>query len=133
MAKVDVYQEWLANEGYRPTLDKDGDLVFKFEGGTYILFANDDDTMYYRLTFPSFWPIENDEERERARRAIDQTNATIKVAKLYFTDEDNNIWAAIEMLLPEPEMIRDIFDRTIRILKASVNEFRSRMTTGSQN
>ncbi|MCL6595365.1 MAG: hypothetical protein K6V73_04045, partial [Firmicutes bacterium] len=53
------YLEFLAEEGYRPRLDADGDVVFKVEGGAYYILL-DEDEEFFRLIYPNFWPLETE-------------------------------------------------------------------------
>jgi hypothetical protein len=126
MSKAEMYSEYLREEGYVPRVDDDGDVVFKKEGGTYILFADEEDKTYFRLVFPAFWEIESEDEDERARQAINELNADLKVIKLYVVR--NNVWAGVEMFIDPIESFRATFPRSIRLLANAVNKFREKMT-----
>src|SRR5438045_2642816 len=97
MSKAEMYMEFLREQGYVPRLDDDGDVVFKCEGRTYILFGEEKDEPYFRLVFPAFWPLETAPEEEQARTAINELNAEMKVMKLFVLRDD--VWAAVEMFL----------------------------------
>lgn len=38
---VKIYSDFLREEGYVPQIDKDGDIVFKVEGGTYLIILDE--------------------------------------------------------------------------------------------
>ncbi len=125
MTKAELYMDYLREEGYVPRLDDDGDVVFKREGGTFVLFADEEDRSYFRLVFPAFWEIESEEEDEMARAVINELNADLKVMKLYIVR--NNVWAAVEMFLDPIENFPNVFPRCVRLLASGVNKFQQRM------
>ena len=125
-----MYYEFLQEEGYLPKYDNDGDLIFKAEGLTYLLFAGEDDPTYFRLALPFFWEVESPEERLRVMAAATTVNAEVKVAKLYIVDD--HVWAAVEMLMEPPEAFKPVFARSLRILRHGVQRFAEIMNTPVQ-
>ena len=45
----DMYVSFLLEEGYRPEVDQDGDVVFKREGRTYFIAVNAEDPGFFQL------------------------------------------------------------------------------------
>lgn len=125
MTKAELYSNYLRDEGYQPKIDGDGDVVFKAQSLTYILFADEDDREYYRLTIPNFWPIESEKERAQAYAAAGKATAQMKVAKVSVVKD--NLWASVEMLIDPIENFTKVFERSLRILQASVEVFRDEM------
>lgn len=125
-----MYYEFLQEEGYVPRYDNDGDLIFKMEGLSYLLFAAEDDPAYFRLALPFFWEIESPEERQRAMAAAARVNAEVKVVKLYMVED--HTWAAVEMLIEPPENFKLIFTRSLRVLRHGVQRFSEIMNTPVQ-
>lgn len=124
-SKGELYSSYLRSEGYLPEVDRDGDIVFKVEGGSYILFANDKDREYFSLLFPNFWPIENERERTVAYAAACQTTATTKVAKVYLVGD--NVSASVELIFGDPEQFKAVFKRALVTLQGSVAVFAEKM------
>lgn len=122
---TDVYVEYLANEGYRPELDKDGDVMFKKESGTYLIMVDKDDAEYFRLSFPNFWPLKTPEDQSKALEACNYANRMSKVAKL--TMFPNNVWANIELYVPNREGFKPVFERSLRSLTNAISNFAKRM------
>ena len=60
-----TYMSVLSDEAFRPEIDSDGDIHFKYEGGHYFVTRNCDDGFFYVL-YPAFWPIDDVEELGRA-------------------------------------------------------------------
>jgi len=98
--RAKLFQRFLEEEGYRPTIDNDGDIVFKHEGGTFIILVRGEDDEYFILLYPNFWEIESDEELERAYLACNTANREQKVAKVWVREDRKNVNATLEDLLP---------------------------------
>ena len=121
-----MYVDFLTKEGYHPELDKDGDVVFKSEGKTYLIIADENDPVYFRLIFPNFWAIESEPERQKVLVAADHASSRTKVAKVY-TTQNNNVWASVEVFLAKPEEFSAIFQRSMNALQASIANFVEKM------
>jgi hypothetical protein len=120
-----LYVETLAEEGYRPKLDDDGDIVFKSEGRTLYIRMYPDDTEYMQLVLPNFWKIESEEEREMALIAANHATRVTKVAKVFVTKA--NTCASIEMFLPEPSLFGKILNRSVVALRNGAEHFAEKM------
>jgi hypothetical protein len=123
--KVDLYIGYLRSEGYLPEVDGDGDVVFKMEGGSYVLFAHEDDREYFSILFPNFWPIESEQERSSAYVAACHATATTKVAKVYVVRD--NVSASVELIFGDPEQFKPVFRRAMAMLRGSVGVFAEKM------
>jgi hypothetical protein len=120
-----LYMEALAEEGYRPKLDEDGDIVFKAEGRTLYIRMYPDDTEYFQLVLPNFWKIESDEEREMALVAANHATRITKVAKVFVTKA--NTCASIEAFLPDPSLFIKIINRSVAALRNGAEHFAEKM------
>ncbi|MFQ5611272.1 MAG: hypothetical protein ACE5H9_03975 [Anaerolineae bacterium] len=125
MSKADMYVKFLNDEGYRPEVDSDGDVRFKSEGGTYFVFANENDQQFFQLVFPAFWSIDNDAERRKVLVAADHATQKTKVVKVYTVGD--NVWASVELFFASPEQFKETFSRSISALKAGVQNFVQKM------
>jgi hypothetical protein len=120
-----MYMDFLAEEGYRPEIDADGDVQFKSEGKTYFMSVNDDDPTFFRLVLANIWPIESEVERTQVFIAVDHSNAQTKVAKAFLVKDD--VWVGIELFLPEATDFKDVFDRSMSALGSGVDFFVGKM------
>jgi len=123
--RAEMYRAYLAGEGFPAQIDRDGDVTFKHEGGSYVIIIDEDDETYFRLVFPSFWSIESDEERVRVILAAVHATAQIKVAKVYPLGDQT--FASIEMFVSPPEGFKPVFLRSLRALHAAVQCFREKV------
>lgn len=123
--RISILQDFLVEEGYRPVVDDDGDLRFKFEGSTYFVILDDDPT-YFRLAFANFWSIDSEVERTAVMKAAIHATRMTKVAKVFPTD--NNVWATIELFASPPAAVHPVFARSIAALQAAVHQFQMSMS-----
>lgn len=130
MSKAEMYFDFLKDEGYVPHYDDDGDILFKSEGLTFLVFASEDDEEYFRLALPFFWKIDDADERNRVLAAASRVNAEIKVVKI-FTVGDNT-WASVELLFGSSEEFKPVFGRALRLLRHGVDRFSEVMRTPVQ-
>ncbi|MBK7383956.1 MAG: hypothetical protein IPI81_11615 [Flavobacteriales bacterium] len=120
-----MYTDFLAEEGYKPEIDSDGDVQFKSEGKTYFINVVEDDPTYFRVVLANIWPIESEEERAQCLIAVDYSNAKAKVTKSYLVKD--NIWVGIELFLPKTEDFDDVFRRSMSALGNGVTHFVTKM------
>ncbi|MFN6052958.1 MAG: T3SS (YopN, CesT) and YbjN peptide-binding chaperone 1 [Gemmataceae bacterium] len=123
--KQDFFMEFLREEGYRPQLDEDGDILFKHEGQSYLLFVENSDPGYFRLVYPAFWEISTPDEEEKSSQFIMDINAEMKVVKLYQLAD--KLWAAVEMFCDPIENSKSVFQRCLRVLQLASNRFMDKM------
>ena len=123
--RAEMYRSFLAEEGYTPTLDDDGDVQFKYEGGNYFISVDEKDEEFFRIVYPFFWSIENESERAKVTQAALIATAETKVAKVFPVRD--NTWASIEMFCSPPEVFKTVLGRSLRALRAAVQTFREKM------
>jgi hypothetical protein len=123
-----LYLGVLADEGYAPELDSDGDVRFKHEGKNYFIEVREDDPFFFRVVLPNFWEIESDEEHVRAIRAANAVTGDIPVAKVFGLRGDT--WCAVEMFLPSQESFEPVFNRCLLVIQQAVNHFTVLMREG---
>ena len=124
-----MYMDYLAEEGYRPKVDEDGDVVFKAEGGNYFIRIDEDEPTYFELVYPNFWEIEDEDERTRAYVAASATCLGVKSTKVYVVED--NVWAGVELFLPEPGDFKKLFHRCLNALNNGRDAFAERMSAGA--
>jgi hypothetical protein len=119
---TDRLMEFLAKEGFRPTLAAPGDVRFKYDGGNYGVWFPPGDDQYVAITFPKFWQVGSPEEEVRALRAANEATVGTKVAQVTIMP-DQWVWAEIQMYLTAPEQLEAVFLRCLDTLKYAVDRF----------
>lgn len=123
----DMYVSYLREEGYQPSVDSDGDVMFKAEGFTFYIIVDDEDPESFRILFANFWEIESDEEKANVYAAANLINRTTKVAKVYVNSQETNVSMDANIYVGEPEDFKLHFPRMIHLLLAEIVEFRDEM------
>jgi hypothetical protein len=127
---AEFYRDFLNEEGYRASIDEDGDVAFKFEGGNYFISIYEDDGEYFQLVYPYFWEIESDEERELAKAACIEITRGQKAAKVFMVKNNADVSATAEAFFDSREDVKKIFPRYIRSIQSAVAAFREAMRKG---
>ena len=121
---------YLKTEGYVPNLDSDGDIHFKYEGGHYFVCFNNEDTDFFRIIYPKFWSIDDEEEFARVIHAADRATARTKVAKVFTVD--NETWGSIELFISDFAQVEKFFPRMMSALKTAINTFLETMRSSAE-
>lgn len=119
---VQQYSEFLADAGYQPTVDAEGDVYFKIEGGHYFLRVSEKDPLSFILLYPNFYGAKTDADRRRALEAASEVNTKTKAVKIFVAGGDTQ--ATVEVLLARQEDFREVFPRALELLRAGVGRFR---------
>lgn len=107
-----AYMEYLREEGYRPTLDTNGNIKFKKEGLIYYIFVNEKDPKYFSMLLPGIYAAKNPGDEEKFRRAANMTNLATKVAKATVSSK-GKVSVSIQVYLSNPQDIRGFFGRAM--------------------
>ena len=116
-----MYKDFLAEEGYAPKFDDDGDVTFKAEGRTYFIVVSETDDEYFQLLFPNFWPIESEKERAQALLAASRATNNVKCAKV--CQIKDNMVASIEAFYVPADGFKPTFKRSLMALRSAVDQF----------
>lgn len=123
--RVNIFSDFLRSEGYVPEIDDDGDIVFKYEGFTYLIILDATDEEFFRVVLPNFWSIENVVERAKVEQAAIAATADTKVAKVFPVRD--NVWATVELFCSPIENAKDVFRRSMSALQTAVRTFADEM------
>ncbi len=123
--KSNSIAKFLADEGFAPKLDTEGDVIFRHEGSNFIIQIYEDDPIFFRLIAPNFWPIESADEEQKAALVASAVNLGTKAAKVFVRKE--NMWATIEMYCSPIENYQPVFKRSLQALQHAVSRFADRM------
>jgi len=124
---AETYIEHLAKEGFRPEIDKDGDVRFKVEGGIYYVIVDEKDPTYFCLIYPSFFPFDEGERRSRIQEACNFSNLKSKAVKISAFTNAPNVVASVEMFMGDRDAYKPIFERAISSIQNGVKNFVERL------
>ena len=123
----DEYLDYFKGEGYVPQADNEGNILFKREGLTYILFTDHKDPNYFRLVCPIIWQISTEEQRVKANQVISLVNLNVKAVKLFMVE--NSVSASSESFLVYAEDYKPVLPRSLAALAFAVQTFASLMNS----
>jgi hypothetical protein len=126
--KAKLYMEYLEQEGYRPSISSEGNVIFKADGLRHLILIDDKDEEYFAIML-FIWDIENSEDLARALRAANTATRDTKVAKVHVTENGKDVYATIEMYISPPEGFARTCERCIRALKFAADKFVQQMTS----
>ncbi len=105
-----------------PNKDEDGDIVFKYQMKTYIIFDTSDDEQYLQIALPGIYDVTEDNLVE-VLAACNSVNRGIKVAKAIITGDNKSVWTVYESMLDTTPVYGDIIPRALEILVAAQKSF----------
>lgn len=119
---VQQYTDFLAEAGYDPSVDAEGDVYFKIDGGHYFLRVSDKDPLSFILLYPNFYGAKSDADRRRALEAASEVNTKTKAVKVFVAGGDTQ--ATVEVLMARQSDFKEVFPRALELLRAGVGRFR---------
>ena len=122
-------KDYLYVEGYRPSINNDGEVMFHFEGKICYIQTAAADSEYVRLVIVNFRSISSEEDRLRVTAAAQEATGGTKVIKIFTVDGDT--WCTAELLLPEPEQLTEIISRTLSAIRAALRTFEKSLSAKS--
>jgi hypothetical protein len=122
------YLAFLREEGYTPSIDSDGDILFKIQGKSYYIIVNEDDAEHFMILYPNFWSADTAQKRRQATLAASYATRMTKVARVYL-GSNNHTTATSEVFLSAPEDYRYIFHRMLRSIATAIENFEEYINT----
>ncbi len=111
---MEIFQEWLRNNGYRFEVQPFG-ISFKHQGGHFIISDNSGDELYLQILMPGVYTLNDSSEKLHALEACNELTKSVKCLKAFFADEDT-IWLSTEMYVDHTPELDDFMDRLLHIL-----------------
>ena len=119
-----VYMEYLRQEGYMPSVDDDGDILFKVAGNTYFIIIDENDLQFFQIYMG--FKLET-LSPEIALTAVNYSNRSSKVVKVAFSPDRKVISITAELLLNDPKDFIPVFSRAISLIQNAENNFISQI------
>lgn len=105
----------VANEGYRPEIDDDGDISFKVEGITNWIRVREEEGGYYLVRYFHYVGCE-DAEAVAVIMAVNQVNQEYKVGKCFYDSEEEEVCLKVEGFFSTANEFTKYFTRFTSIL-----------------
>jgi hypothetical protein len=119
-----IYTDYLRQEGYVPSVDKDGDIQFKVAGDSYFIIIDDIDLQFFQI-YTGF--SLGDVSLQDALNAANYSNRSSKVVKVAFSSERKVVSITAELLLNDPKDFIPVFSRAISLIRNAEKNFMAQL------
>ena len=109
------YMNYLEEQGYKPEVDEDGDVTFKFEGKRYYLYVKTD-RVFTLVRFLS----DDDSCSERSQKAISKTSGRYLNISIHALLSCKSISFSSRSFLKEKDDWKDFFTVSLNSVKNSI-------------
>lgn len=120
--RKDVIFGALQDLGFRPTLDSDGDICFRYEGSQMFVGLPDDDAQF--VSVYELWSEEFGAKRPDALELANELNGSYKVIK--FQLAKHGLAVTGEYFFADVEDFTPLLMRSIQIVRNGSNDFFAR-------
>jgi Putative bacterial sensory transduction regulator len=117
-----TYSDFLATEGFRPELTQNGNVRFRREGRSYVIYVDADDPTYFRLVLAFSADDKSPQARIRRLEGINTASNEVKVVKA-FLDNDGDPTFAAEMFLVVPGDFKTTLTRLLRAMDNAYDKY----------
>ncbi len=117
-----TYSDFLATEGFRPELTQSGNVRFRREGRSYVIYVDADDPTYFRLVLAFSADDKSPQARIRRLEGVNTASNEVKVVKA-FLDSDGDPTFAAEMFLVVPGDFKTTLTRLLRALDNAYDKY----------
>jgi hypothetical protein len=126
----ETYSSHLAAEGFRPDLTNAGNVRFRREGRTFLIYADEKDPTYFRLAMAFSQEDKSPQARQRRLEGCNVATAEVKVIKC-FLDSDGDPNFSAEMFLIVPGDFKMTLSRLLRAMDSAYEKYTARFNQGS--
>ena len=110
---MNIYKNWLNNQRLSFHETSIG-LLFRYQGGGFIIANNKNDKDYLQLIMPNIYTVDSF-SKQKALKVANSLNRDIKALKVIINDDDS-VWLTVEQFLDETPDVDDFMDRLLGIL-----------------
>ena len=115
----ETYSAHLSIEGYRPEITQSGNVRFRREGRSYVIYVDEDDPTYFRMVLAFSAEDKSPQARLRRLEGCNTASAEVKVIKAFLdSDGDPNFSAEMFHIVPG-----DFKTTLSRLLRATDNAY----------
>ena len=122
----ETYTAYLSNEGFRPELTPSGNVKFRREGRTFLIYADENDATYFRMAMGFSAEDKSAQARLRRLEGCNITSFEVKVVKC-FLDNDGDPNFSAEMFLVVPGDFKMAFSRLLRAMDNGFEKYQKKV------
>lgn len=117
-----TYTEFLSSEGYKPELTQSGNVRFRREGRSYVIFADEKDPTYFRMVLAFSADDKSAQARVKRLEGCNVASGEVKVIKAYLDDDGDPNFSA-EMFLVVPGDFKTTLNRLLRAMDNAYEKY----------
>lgn len=122
----ETYSGFLSTEGFRPEVTQSGNVRFRREGRTYVIYVDENDPTYFRLVLVFSEEDKSAAMRLRRLEGINIASSDTKVIKAYL-DSDGDPTFAAEMFVVVPGDFKTTLSRLLRATDNAYDKYRKKV------
>ena len=123
MNKKELILQILEKMGYKPEIDNDGDIMFRYQMKSIFVMTGDEDEKYVSVMLPQFHEIVDGEET-LVLAVCNKMTRELKLAKVYVDQTFKNVTATCECFYNNAEALEDCIAKSLELLGVIRTVFR---------
>ncbi len=123
MNKKELILQILEKMGYKPEIDNDGDIMFRYQMKSIFVMTGDEDEKYVSVMLPQFHEIVDGEET-LVLAVCNKMTRELKLAKVYVDQTFKNVTATCEFFYNNAEALEDCIAKSLELLGVIRTVFR---------
>ena len=126
MNKKELILQILEKMGYKPEIDNDGDIMFRYQMKSIFVMTGDEDEKYVSVMLPQFHEIVDGEET-LVLAVCNKMTRELKLAKVYVDQTFKSVTATREFYYANEESLEQNLRNSLQMLGVVRTVFRSDM------
>ena len=116
--------DYLASEGYKPSIDEDDDVVFKAEGYSFYVDNDKSDDTYLQIVLPYIMELDEDDflSNMAAMAACNQITQNKKIVQAYISD-DGDVMLCTDTYIGSAGNMNEFIDSSIIFMIRAISAF----------
>lgn len=127
MNKKELILQILEKMGYKPEIDNDGDIMFRFQMKSVFVMTGDEDEKYVSVMLPQFHEIVDGEET-LVLAVCNKMTRELKLVKVYVDQTFKNVTATCEFFYANEETLEECLVHSLELLGVVRSVFRKDKT-----
>ena len=123
LGRMDLIQERLATEGFRPERVSDNSIRIRCEGKSVWVDLTPSDESFFQVIAANIWELESADEVQLAFEAANHVGDSLKVVKAYVTSDRSNVWVEGSGFYGSTEEFLELMVRIIDMVRVGVSRF----------
>lgn len=125
----ETYSAYLSSEGFRPELTQAGNVRFRREGKTYVIYVDERDPTYFRMVLSFSTDDKSPAARLRRLEGVNAASGETKVIKAYIDGDADPVFSA-EMFLVVPGDFKTTLARLLRAMDSAYDKYQTKSSEG---